>query len=100
GRGHPTLTRRAPAQPGESGHPIIRSAEPGEDWSWCYIDEIAFAAVPPSQNTEGPGRRNPRAARGRKALDVALPREPPQRKVAPDRRQVERAQALRERNGE
>jgi hypothetical protein len=26
----------------ETSHPIIRSAEPGEDWSWCYIDEIAF----------------------------------------------------------
>lgn len=24
------------------GHPILRSAEPGEDWSWCVIDEIAF----------------------------------------------------------
>jgi uncharacterized UBP type Zn finger protein len=23
----------------ETGHPLIRSAEPGEDWSWCYIDE-------------------------------------------------------------
>ncbi len=23
----------------ESGHPLIRSAEPGEDWSWCYVDE-------------------------------------------------------------
>ena len=23
-------------------HPIARSAEPGEDWSWCYVDEIAF----------------------------------------------------------
>jgi uncharacterized UBP type Zn finger protein len=21
------------------GHPLIRSAEPGEDWSWCYLDE-------------------------------------------------------------
>jgi len=21
-------------------HPIIRSAEPGEDWSWCYPDEL------------------------------------------------------------
>ena len=19
-----------------TGHPIIRSAQPGEDWSWCY----------------------------------------------------------------
>jgi hypothetical protein len=26
----------------ETTHPIIRSAEPGEDWSWCYVDEIAF----------------------------------------------------------
>jgi uncharacterized UBP type Zn finger protein len=23
-------------------HPIARSAEPGEDWSWCYVDEVAF----------------------------------------------------------
>ena len=21
-------------------HPIISSYEPGEDWSWCFIDEI------------------------------------------------------------
>jgi uncharacterized UBP type Zn finger protein len=25
-----------------TGHPIIRSAEPGEDWSYCYIDDITF----------------------------------------------------------
>ena len=23
-------------------HPIIRSYEPGEDWWWCYPDELAF----------------------------------------------------------
>jgi uncharacterized UBP type Zn finger protein len=23
-------------------HPIIRSLEPGEDWSWCYEDRIAM----------------------------------------------------------
>lgn len=23
----------------ETGHPIIRSIEPGEDWMYCYIDE-------------------------------------------------------------
>jgi uncharacterized UBP type Zn finger protein len=22
-------------------HPIVRSLEPGEDWRWCYVDEIA-----------------------------------------------------------
>lgn len=21
-------------------HPIITSLEPGEDWSWCYADEV------------------------------------------------------------
>jgi len=26
----------------ESAHPIIRSVEPGEDWSWCYLDEVMF----------------------------------------------------------
>ena len=25
-----------------AGHPIARSAEPGEEWSWCYVDEVAF----------------------------------------------------------
>ena len=25
-----------------TGHPIIRSAERGESWSWCYLDELAF----------------------------------------------------------
>jgi uncharacterized UBP type Zn finger protein len=24
----------------KSTHPIISSFEPGEDWSWCFIDEI------------------------------------------------------------
>lgn len=23
-------------------HPIIRSVEPGEDWCWCFPDELAF----------------------------------------------------------
>jgi len=26
----------------EVSHPIVKSAEPGEDWSWCYVDEVAF----------------------------------------------------------
>jgi len=21
-------------------HPVIRSIEPGEDWIWCYVDEV------------------------------------------------------------
>lgn len=23
-------------------HPLIRSFEPGEDWWWCYVDELMF----------------------------------------------------------
>jgi uncharacterized UBP type Zn finger protein len=23
-----------------SGHPIIKSLERGEDWRWCFLDEI------------------------------------------------------------
>jgi uncharacterized UBP type Zn finger protein len=26
----------------ETGHPIIQSFQPGEDWMWCYIDGIMF----------------------------------------------------------
>ena len=29
----------------ETSHPIIRSAEPGEAWSWCYVDEIGLELV-------------------------------------------------------
>jgi uncharacterized UBP type Zn finger protein len=24
-------------------HPLVTSFEPGEDWWWCYQDEVAFA---------------------------------------------------------
>jgi uncharacterized UBP type Zn finger protein len=27
-------------------HPILRSVEPGEDWSWCVIDGVAFVLKP------------------------------------------------------
>ena len=25
-----------------SGHPLMRSLESGEDWSWCFVDELAL----------------------------------------------------------
>ena len=34
--------RHASRHAREAGHPIVRSAERGEDWSWCYVDEVAF----------------------------------------------------------
>lgn len=24
----------------KTGHPIVKSHEPGEEWKWCYVDEI------------------------------------------------------------
>ena len=35
--------QHASAHAAESGHPIVRSFEPGEDWFWCYPDELMFA---------------------------------------------------------
>lgn len=34
--------RHASAHARREQHPIARSAEPGEDWSWCYVDDVAF----------------------------------------------------------
>ena len=34
--------RHASKHAAEHGHPIVLSFEPGEDWSWCYVDEVAF----------------------------------------------------------
>ena len=34
--------RHASRHAHEEGHPVARSVEPGEDWSWCYVDEVMF----------------------------------------------------------
>ncbi len=34
--------RHASRHAAEEGHPVMRSIEPGEDWAWCFTDEIAF----------------------------------------------------------
>ena len=25
-----------------TGHPVVHSVEPGEEWCWCYEDEVMF----------------------------------------------------------
>jgi uncharacterized UBP type Zn finger protein len=37
--------RHASRHAAEVDHPIASSLEPGEDWSWCYVDEVAFVVV-------------------------------------------------------
>jgi hypothetical protein len=37
--------RHATAHVQQSGHPVVRSAEPGENWFWCYEEEVVFAVT-------------------------------------------------------
>ena len=34
--------RHASRHAADAAHPVARSVEPGEDWSWCYVDEVMF----------------------------------------------------------
>ncbi len=34
--------RHATAHSASSRHPLVQSFEPGEDWYWCYVDELGF----------------------------------------------------------
>jgi hypothetical protein len=38
--------RHASTHARHRGHPVLRSVEPGEAWSWCAIDEAAFVFSP------------------------------------------------------
>ncbi len=29
-----------------TGHPVIKSYEPGEDWGYCYEDDLFFEVLP------------------------------------------------------
>ena len=46
--------RHATAHAHGTSHPIIRSLEPGEDWSWCYVDKVAFVVDGIHGNTRIP----------------------------------------------
>jgi CPA1 family monovalent cation:H+ antiporter len=32
--------RHASAHYADSRHPVMQSAEEGEDWRWCFVDEL------------------------------------------------------------
>jgi uncharacterized UBP type Zn finger protein len=32
--------RHATAHSRDCGHPIVRSVQPGENWGWCYEDQL------------------------------------------------------------
>jgi uncharacterized UBP type Zn finger protein len=35
-------------------HPIMRSLQPGEDWSWCFVDELGMSIPEVTGNTKIP----------------------------------------------
>jgi hypothetical protein len=37
--------RHARAHWHEDDHALVRSAEPGEAWAWCFADEVALAVA-------------------------------------------------------
>jgi uncharacterized UBP type Zn finger protein len=30
----------------QTRHPVMRSFQPGEDWGWCYVDELMLEPAP------------------------------------------------------
>ncbi len=34
--------RHATQHARRADHPVVQSFEPGEDWYWCYVDEVGF----------------------------------------------------------
>jgi Zn-finger in ubiquitin-hydrolases and other protein len=70
--------QHATAHANATGHPIIRSLEPGEEWAWCYIDRIGMLTPEVAGSTripvaagsvtatteEGEQQRGPRAIAG------------------------------------
>lgn len=37
--------RHMSAHNAETGHPVMRSAQPDEDWAWCYVDEVMLRPI-------------------------------------------------------
>jgi uncharacterized UBP type Zn finger protein len=54
-------SKHASAHARSTDHPIIRSLEPGEQWSWCFVDELGMilpqvtgqTKIPPSPMLQG-----------------------------------------------
>ena len=46
--------RHASRHAADDGHPLIRSLEPGEDWTWCFVDEVGLVLDRPAGTTRIP----------------------------------------------
>ena len=41
-----SIGKHATAHFHSGGHPIMKSFEPGEDWAWCYVDDLFIEPAP------------------------------------------------------
>ena len=41
-----SVNRHATKHHRESHHPIVKSHEPGEEWGFCYVDDMFFERLP------------------------------------------------------
>jgi uncharacterized UBP type Zn finger protein len=46
--------RHASKHAARGGHPLIRSLEPGEEWTWCFSDEVGLLLDRPTGETRIP----------------------------------------------
>lgn len=46
--------RHARAHAATGGHQVARSLEPGEEWSWCFADDVAMVLSLPAGSTRIP----------------------------------------------
>jgi uncharacterized UBP type Zn finger protein len=46
--------RHATLHFGGTGHPVVRSQEPGEAWMWCYVDELVLMPAQVVTDTRRP----------------------------------------------
>ena len=46
GRCDSSPNRHASRHAREQEHPIARSAESGESWAWCFVDEVTLTVTP------------------------------------------------------
>ncbi len=52
--------RHATAHHRATGHPVIRSFEPGEEWAYCYADEAYAESLPALPGEAAPRHYTPR----------------------------------------
>jgi hypothetical protein len=46
--------RHASRHAREAGHPIVRGADPGDDWAWCFADDSLVRPGPSGWETWNP----------------------------------------------